>query len=45
MIGHIVPIGLERLQISLTITYWFHFDYFGPLCYLIVYDYGSLIHI
>jgi hypothetical protein len=30
---------------SVTITYWLHFDYCGPLCYPIPYDDESLIHI
>jgi hypothetical protein len=35
----------DMLPMSVTITYWLHFDYCGPLCYPILYDDGSLIHI
>jgi hypothetical protein len=35
----------DMLPITVTITYWFHFDYCGPLRCPILYDHGSLIHI
>ena len=39
-------IDVDRLPINVTITYWLHFDYCGPLRCPIFYDeYGSLIHV
>jgi hypothetical protein len=39
------PLHEHMLPIGVTITYWLHFYYFGPLIYLILYDNGSLIQI